>query len=206
MRERLELPRLSLAERDRRWSVTREAMRARGIDCLVLWGWPAMWDFATANARYLCPIGGNAENNTLIFPLRRRADLVRVHADLHRVLEAGAGLGRRRARPPRLVGGHGGDAAQGDGAGARHHRHGWHRRSARSGRLGALQRRRIPQGGAAQCALCRTRQSPGVDARGKERGGNRAPGKGRRARRQNAASLPRSCPSRRARVRKSTAA
>lgn len=69
MRERLELPRLSLAERDRRWSVTREAMRARGIDCLVLWGWPAMWDFATANARYLSPIGGNAENNTLIFPL-----------------------------------------------------------------------------------------------------------------------------------------
>jgi Xaa-Pro aminopeptidase len=70
MRERLELPRLSLAERDRRWSLTRDAMRARGIDCLVLWGWPAMWDFATANARYLSPIGGNAENNTLIFPLQ----------------------------------------------------------------------------------------------------------------------------------------
>ena len=43
-------------------------MQARGIDCLVLWGWPAMWDFCTANARYLCPIGGNAENNTLVFP------------------------------------------------------------------------------------------------------------------------------------------
>lgn len=69
MRDRLELPRLSKAERDRRWSTTREQMRARGIDCLVLWGWPAMWDFATANARYLSPIGGNAENNTLIFPL-----------------------------------------------------------------------------------------------------------------------------------------
>ena len=69
MRDRLELPRLSKAERDRRWSMTREQMRARGIDCLVLWGWPAMWDFTTANARYLCPIGGNAENNTLIFPL-----------------------------------------------------------------------------------------------------------------------------------------
>jgi Xaa-Pro dipeptidase len=70
MRERLELPRLSLVERDRRWAVTRAAMRARGIECLVLWGWPAMWDFATANARYLSPIGGNAENNTLIFPLQ----------------------------------------------------------------------------------------------------------------------------------------
>lgn len=69
MRDRLELPRMSVAERDRRWTITREAMRARGIECLVLWGWPAMWDFSTANARYLCPIGGNAENNTLIFPV-----------------------------------------------------------------------------------------------------------------------------------------
>jgi Xaa-Pro aminopeptidase len=69
MRDRLELPRLSIAERDRRWATARNQMQARGIDCLVLWGWPAMWDFATANARYLSPIGGNAENNTLIFPL-----------------------------------------------------------------------------------------------------------------------------------------
>jgi Xaa-Pro aminopeptidase len=70
MRDVLELPRLSRTERDRRWSMTREQMRARSIDCLVLWGWPAMWDFSTANARYLSPIGGNAENNTLIFPLQ----------------------------------------------------------------------------------------------------------------------------------------
>jgi Xaa-Pro dipeptidase len=70
MRDVLELPRLSRTERDRRWSMTREQMRLRGIDCLVLWGWPAMWDFSTANARYLSPIGGNAENNTLIFPLQ----------------------------------------------------------------------------------------------------------------------------------------
>jgi len=69
MRDRLELPRLSLAERDRRWQLTRAEMKPRGIDCLVLWGWPLMWDFCTANARWLCPIGGNAENNTLVFPL-----------------------------------------------------------------------------------------------------------------------------------------
>ena len=60
MRERLELPRMSLAERDRRWTTTRAQMKDRGIDCLVLWGWPATWDFNTANARYLSPIGGNA--------------------------------------------------------------------------------------------------------------------------------------------------
>jgi Xaa-Pro dipeptidase len=69
MREKLELVRLSLAERDRRWTATRREMQARGLDCLILWGWPAVWDFCTANARYLAPIGGNAEFNVLVFPL-----------------------------------------------------------------------------------------------------------------------------------------
>ena len=68
MRDRFELPRLSLAERDRRWAATRKEMDARGLDCLVLWGWPAVWDFCIANARYLSPIGGNAEFNVLVFP------------------------------------------------------------------------------------------------------------------------------------------
>jgi len=69
MREKLELVRLSLAERDRRWAAARKEMEARRLDCLVLWGWPAVWDFCTANARYLSPIGGNAEFNILVFPL-----------------------------------------------------------------------------------------------------------------------------------------
>jgi Xaa-Pro dipeptidase len=68
MRDRLELPRLSLAERDRRWAAVRKEMDKRGLDCLVLWGWPAMWDFCIANARYLCPVGGNSEHNVLVFP------------------------------------------------------------------------------------------------------------------------------------------
>lgn len=68
MRPELELPKLSLAERDRRWASVRRAMKDRGLDAIVLWGWPMMWDFYTANARYLCPIGGNAEFNILIFP------------------------------------------------------------------------------------------------------------------------------------------
>ena len=62
------LPRLSLNERDRRWAAVRKEMASRGLDAIVLWGWPTMWDFYTANARYLCPIGGNAEFNVLIFP------------------------------------------------------------------------------------------------------------------------------------------
>lgn len=44
-------------------------MRAKGLDCLVLTGMPLHWDFCVANARYLSPIGGNAEFNILIFPL-----------------------------------------------------------------------------------------------------------------------------------------
>jgi Xaa-Pro dipeptidase len=69
MRQSLELPRLSLKERDRRWAAVRAEMTARRLDAIVLWGWPTMWDFYTANARYLCPIGGNAEFNVLVFPL-----------------------------------------------------------------------------------------------------------------------------------------
>ena len=68
MRPQLELPRLSIAERDRRWATVRKEMAARNLDAIVLWGWPMMWDFYTANARYLSPIGGNAEFNIVIFP------------------------------------------------------------------------------------------------------------------------------------------
>ena len=68
MRNVLELPRLSRNERDRRWALVREKMKARGLDAIVLWGWPTMWDFYTANARYLSSIGGNAEFNVVIFP------------------------------------------------------------------------------------------------------------------------------------------
>ena len=68
MRKLVEYPTPSLAERDRRWAAVRKEMEARGLDCLILCGWPAMWDFNIANARYLCPIGGNAEFNVLVFP------------------------------------------------------------------------------------------------------------------------------------------
>jgi len=69
MRHLLELPRLSRTERDRRWAAVRTEMKAKELDVIVLWGWPTMWDFYTANARYLCPVGGNAEFNVLVFPV-----------------------------------------------------------------------------------------------------------------------------------------
>jgi Xaa-Pro aminopeptidase len=68
MRKVLELPRLSRSERDRRWALVRKRMQEQGLDAIVLWGWATMWDFYTANARYLCPVGGNAEFNVLVFP------------------------------------------------------------------------------------------------------------------------------------------
>ncbi len=65
----LALPQISLAERDRRWSAVRDAMRERKLDALFLCGWPLMWEFKVANARFLSPIGGNSEFNLLVFPL-----------------------------------------------------------------------------------------------------------------------------------------
>ena len=68
MRTLMEIPRLSLKERDRRWTAVRKNMNEKGLDCLVLCGWPLCWDFNIANARYLCPIGGNSSFNLLVFP------------------------------------------------------------------------------------------------------------------------------------------
>ena len=69
MRNRLEIPRLSMDERDRRWSRMREEMKRQDLDCLVLCGLPCEWDSKMADARYLSPVAGNAEFNFLVFPL-----------------------------------------------------------------------------------------------------------------------------------------
>jgi Xaa-Pro dipeptidase len=69
MREKLELPRLSLRERDRRWAEVRKVMKEKGLDCLLLCGFPTKWDYTLANARFLTQIGGNAAFNFVVFPL-----------------------------------------------------------------------------------------------------------------------------------------
>ncbi len=51
------VPRLSLAERDRRWKNTRQAMSEQGIDCLLLWGNDLFWDMGMVNVRYLSHVG-----------------------------------------------------------------------------------------------------------------------------------------------------
>ncbi len=65
----LALPQISIAERDRRWAAVRAIMGERKLDALFLCGWPLMWDFKVANARFLSSIGGNAEFNLMVFPL-----------------------------------------------------------------------------------------------------------------------------------------
>jgi Xaa-Pro dipeptidase len=69
MRKTLELPRLSLNERDRRWTEVRKTMSAKGWDCLLLSGFPTQWDFTISNARFVSHIGGNAAFNLVVFPL-----------------------------------------------------------------------------------------------------------------------------------------
>lgn len=69
MREMLQVPRLSLQERDRRWSAIRSAMSAEQIDCLIIWGYPAHYEMKVANARYVTQMGGNGEMLFVVFPL-----------------------------------------------------------------------------------------------------------------------------------------
>jgi Xaa-Pro dipeptidase len=64
----LEVPRFSLAERDRRWTTVRRLMSEAGLDCLVVWGESAKWDSQMASIRYLTQIGGNGEEGVLLFP------------------------------------------------------------------------------------------------------------------------------------------
>jgi len=53
------LPRLSLAERDRRWTALRQGMRTRGLDAVLLFGSDAFMGYGMANFRYLTQIGGH---------------------------------------------------------------------------------------------------------------------------------------------------
>jgi Xaa-Pro dipeptidase len=47
----------------------RKLMKEKGLDCLLLCGFPTKWDYTLANARFLTQIGGNAAFNFVVFPL-----------------------------------------------------------------------------------------------------------------------------------------
>jgi Xaa-Pro aminopeptidase len=62
-------PTLSQGERQRRFTAVRAAMRARGIEALVLRSDSSKWDSGSAEGRYLTQIGGNGEEGYTIFGL-----------------------------------------------------------------------------------------------------------------------------------------
>ncbi len=67
--ERLDVPRFSLAERDRRWRLVRELMAQEGLDVIVTAVNTGHWDHFQANTRYLTGIGGNCGEAAAVFPL-----------------------------------------------------------------------------------------------------------------------------------------
>jgi len=62
------VPRLSLAERDRRHALVRGKMEAAGIDVLVLPAATGRWEQNLADSRYLTTIGGFATEALTVFP------------------------------------------------------------------------------------------------------------------------------------------
>jgi Xaa-Pro dipeptidase len=65
---------LPLEERDRRWKATRETMRQRGLDCLVVWGSFGFNRFLINNMRYLSNVC--ATEGYFVFPIEGAPTLV----------------------------------------------------------------------------------------------------------------------------------
>ena len=66
--EPVSLPRLSLAERDRRHSAVRAAMAQDGLDCIVAPQNTGEWDACQPDVRYLTAIGGGGTAAAVVFP------------------------------------------------------------------------------------------------------------------------------------------
>jgi len=66
---RPDVPRLSLTERDRRWSRVRELMAREQLDAILCFGNSEGWDYGNANGRYLTTLGGNSAWISVVFPL-----------------------------------------------------------------------------------------------------------------------------------------
>ena len=66
----LQLPRLSLSERDMRWRKVRSEMSLQSLDCLIVSGDDSgRADSGIAHSRFLTCIGGNGEQAYTIFPI-----------------------------------------------------------------------------------------------------------------------------------------
>lgn len=65
----VDVPRFSLAERERRWTRVRDLMRESKLDVIFVPPNTGLWDQFQANVRYLTGIGGNCAQAAAIFPL-----------------------------------------------------------------------------------------------------------------------------------------
>ena len=65
----MQIPQLSLEERDRRYKKVRTEMARRDIDCLLLPANTGRWEQLQADSRYLSSIGGFATEVFTVFPL-----------------------------------------------------------------------------------------------------------------------------------------
>jgi Xaa-Pro aminopeptidase len=66
--ESYEVPRLSLAERDRRYRLVREAMDRAGLDVVILPANVSRWEQMMADSRYITTIGGFGTETLTVFP------------------------------------------------------------------------------------------------------------------------------------------
>jgi Xaa-Pro aminopeptidase len=62
------LPRLSLNERDLRWSRVRKLMARDNLEAIISFANSSSWDSGNANGRYLTAVGGNGAQISAVFP------------------------------------------------------------------------------------------------------------------------------------------
>ena len=68
MAQKLDMPRLTLGERDQRWARVRKAMAERELACIVSPPNTGHWELFQADTRYLTSIGGNCSETACVFP------------------------------------------------------------------------------------------------------------------------------------------
>jgi len=69
MSNAIDLPKFSLAERDRRYAAVRSEMAARDLDCLIVPHNTGDWDSYQPDVRYLTCIGGGGSAAAAVFPI-----------------------------------------------------------------------------------------------------------------------------------------
>ncbi len=70
MADTIDLPKFSIAERDRRYKTVRAEMERLGLDCLIVPHNGGDWDSYQPDVRYLTQVGGGGSAAAAVFPLK----------------------------------------------------------------------------------------------------------------------------------------